>query len=204
MVALTGYFFWSLRNLLLDRHAEFTPEQPDLAWIIAGETAVLGLMAAIGSLGVRSWWRLAGVVFLAAAGGVFYVFQPPTVSTAPVPMEWQINVLRPLAIGTGWLLVAWLGARVAGYHDRAAVSPVAHIVRPASLFLMGGSRSPFSTLLNPNSGFGGRFGRSIKPPARSCGKAASLRRPVASGTPTRTRHRRQSPMASTWLPISAP
>ena len=152
MVALTGYFFWSLRNLLLDRHAEFTPEQPDLAWIIVGETAVLGLMAAVGSLGVRSWWRLAGVVFLAAAGGVFYVFQPPTVSTAPVPMEWQINVLRPLAIGTGWLLVAWLGARVAGYHDRAAVSPVAHIVRPASLFLMGGLAFAFFNVIEPQLG----------------------------------------------------
>ena len=152
MVALTGYFFWSLRNLLLDRHGEFTPEQPDLAWIIAGETAVLGLMAAVGSLGVRSWWRLAGVVFLAAAGGVFYVFQPPTMSTAPVPMEWQINVLRPLAIGTGWLLVAWLGARVAGYHDRAAVSPVAHIVRPASLFLIAGLAFTFFNVVEPQLG----------------------------------------------------
>ena len=152
MVALTAFFFWSLSNLLLNRHAEFTPEQPDLAWIIAGEPAMLGLIAAVGSLGVRSWWRLGGVVFLAGVGGVFYVFQPPTVSTAPVPLEWQVNVLRPLAIGVGWLLVAWLGARLIGYRDRRPVSPVAYVVRPASIFLIAPLGFAFFNVVEPQLG----------------------------------------------------
>ena len=108
VVALTGYFCWSVADLLLRRRLQFSPEQPDVAWILCGETAVLGLLAATGGVGGRSWWRLIGLVLLAGAGGSFYFWQPPTVATMPVPLGWQMNVFAPLAIGMFWLLVVWL------------------------------------------------------------------------------------------------
>ena len=80
------------------------------------------------------------------------MFQPPTVSTAPVPLEWQVNVLRPLVIGTGWLLVVWLGARLIGYRDRRPVSPVAHVVRPASILLIAGLAFAFFNIGEPQLG----------------------------------------------------
>ena len=152
IVALTGYFFWSLRDLLLNRHLEFTPQEPDLAWILAGETAVLGILAAVGSLGARSWWRLVGIALLVGAGGVFFGLQPPTVSTAPVPLEWQMNVVRPLAYGTAWLLVVWLVARVIGHPSRRSPSPLAYAVRPASILLIAVLAFAYFNVVEPRLG----------------------------------------------------
>ena len=152
VVALTGYFFWSLRALLLYRHMEFTPQEPDVAWILAGETAVLGLIAAVGSLRARSWWRLGGIALLVSAGGLFYVLQPPTVSTAPVPLEWQMNVFRPLAYGTAWLSAMWLVARLIGFPYRRSVSPLAYAVRPASILLIAVAGFAYFNVFEPRLG----------------------------------------------------
>ncbi len=114
VVSLTGYFFWILWDLLARRHLTFSPEQPDAAWIVGGETAVFGLLAAVGALGIGSWWRLVGCVVLCGAGVVFHVWQPPTESTLPVGMDRQLGVLVPLAVGVLWLGVASLAARSGG------------------------------------------------------------------------------------------
>ena len=133
VIALVGYFFWSLSDLLLNRQQEFTPEQPDLAWILGGEVAVLGLLAAVGSLAAGSWGRLVGALLLAAGGGLFYIRQPPTASTLPVPIDAQMDVLQPLGIGVPALLLVWLVVRVFDRRSQVAVSPRTATARSLTL-----------------------------------------------------------------------
>ena len=152
VVALTGYFFWKVADLLLRRHLEFTPEQPDIAWILAGEVAVLGLLAAVGSLGIRSPWRLVGVLLVGACGAVFYVWQPPTVSTMPVPIDRQMGVLRPLVAGLGWLFVVSVVVQMITRRWGGRVLEGQDIVRSLATALVAGLAFGYYNVVEPQLG----------------------------------------------------
>ena len=134
VVSVTAYFFWILWDLLASRHLTFSPEEPDAAWIVGGETAVFGLLAAVGSLSIGSWWRLVGCAVLSGAGIVFHVWQPPTESTLPVGVDRQLGVLVPLAVGVLWLGAASLAVRVA---NRSGQSEGGQALGRARAFVVG-------------------------------------------------------------------
>ena len=152
VIALAGYFFWSLADLLLNRQHEFTPEQPDVAWILGGEVAVLGLLAAVGSLAAGSWGRLVGALLLAVGGPLFYAWQPPAASTLPVPIDAQMDVLRPLGMGVPALLLVWLVVRAFGRGSRVAVLPWASALRSLTLALIALVTFSYYNVVEPQLG----------------------------------------------------
>ena len=151
-LSLTTYFFWSLWELLTARHLTFTPERPDLAWIVGGETAVFGLLAAVGSLRIGSRWRLAGCLALAGAGVLFHEWQPPTVSTAPVGVDQQLGVLVPLGVGAAWLGASTLLAWWAGRSRQAARWPLLGPLRALLLGAVAGLTFGFYNVVEPELG----------------------------------------------------
>ena len=152
VVSVAGWFFWSLRDLLLYRHETFTPEAPDAAWIVAGETAVFGVLAAVGSLGIGSRWRIAGCLALSGAGLVFYAAQPPTAGTLPVYLDRQLGVLVPLAAGVVWLAGATAVAWVTGRARRVAPWPALGWVRAALLAGAAASTFGYYNVVEPELG----------------------------------------------------
>ena len=170
VVLVAAYFFWSAADLVVRRSVGFSPERPDLAWIVAGETVVLGALAAVGSLNARAWSRLIGVGCLSGLGLAFYLWQPPTVSTMPVSLDRQSGVLVPLAAGTLWLLFVWCVVRVADTgkfeKGRGGGEACARQFWPSRQV----RRSGTITWVRRNWGRCERYGRWIEPRARSNGR----------------------------------
>ena len=123
-LSLGLYFLWKLADLLLWISADFNVESPHLTWILSAEVIVLGLIASVGTLRAGSWSRLTATGLLAIATVAFHLNQPRGLANLAVPMEWQMNVLRPAAIAVAWYMIFWLIVRLAGRPRRAAAPMV--------------------------------------------------------------------------------
>ena len=152
IILLSGFFFWKLVGLFLWKSLQFTPETPHLTWIFSAEVAVLGIIAGIGFLSARSWSRLLATALLVAATAAFHFYQPRAVANLAVPTSWQLNVLRAAAVASGWFVLLWLVARLAGLRDRKPRPVMVQMLHPAGLFAMAILTFAFFNFVEPQIG----------------------------------------------------
>ncbi len=128
-IGLTAYLFYQLRAFYTGVAPGLTADAPHLTWIYSGEALVFGAIAVAGACWAGTNLRLLAILALALAGLGFNYYQPRQTANVGVPLDWQFNVLKPLAAAVAWFVVAEILARVGRFRAAprrlAALWPVA-------------------------------------------------------------------------------
>jgi len=114
-IGLTAYLFYQLRIFYTEVTPGLTADAPHLTWIYTGEALVFGAIAVAGACWAGSNLRLLAILLLTLTGLGFHYYQPRQTANVGVPIDWQLNVLEPLAIAIAWFLVMEVMARVARF-----------------------------------------------------------------------------------------
>ncbi len=108
----TLLFVYMLLELLFQTEP-FREGDPGGTWMASSRTLMLGLIAAVGFLPVRSKWRLLGLPLLGGLSLAFYLWLPLREATLPFGIRRLLKVVGPMTVAGVWYLFAYLLSRFA-------------------------------------------------------------------------------------------
>lgn len=130
------------------------PGSANRAWRISGGVAVAGLVAAVGWVGGRSSWRVAGALLLVAAAVLYHLAVPGTKGHGPILFKELILASVPLCLAAAWSVWVFFlsrkdagGASAAGCSTLRVVGALAVLVSAVLQFVFFNALLPRTALL---------------------------------------------------------
>ncbi len=126
------------------------PGSANRAWRISGGVAVVGLVAAVGWVGVRSSWRVLGALLLVAAAVFYHLAVPGTKGHGPILFKELILASVPLCLAAVWSVWVFFLARKgegAGGTTLRTVGAMAVLVAAVLQFVLFNALVPRTALL---------------------------------------------------------